>query len=127
MKYIVDTHSLVWYFVKDKRLSNKVKKILQEAEQGREEIILPAIVLLEAIDIQEKKKIRFNLKRLFDFIEAKENFTVLELDFVQIKELARVGRGLDLHNRIIFTIAKLFNGVILTKDKELKKLAKTIW
>jgi len=56
MKYIVDTHSLIWYFAKDKRLTNKIKNLLQEAEQGKNEIIIPAIVLLETIDIQEKKK-----------------------------------------------------------------------
>jgi PIN domain nuclease of toxin-antitoxin system len=59
MRYILDTHSLVWYFAKDERLSPKVKKILQEAEKGKHEIIIPAIVLLETIDIQEKKKVRF--------------------------------------------------------------------
>lgn len=51
MKYVVDTHSLVWYFAQDRRLSNKVRDILQDAERGRNEIIIPAIVLLETIDI----------------------------------------------------------------------------
>jgi len=39
MKYIVDTHSLVWYFTQDKRLSNKVRNIIREAEEGKNEII----------------------------------------------------------------------------------------
>jgi len=56
MKWIVDTHSLVWYFTKDRRLSGRVKEIIREAERGREEIIIPVIVLLEAIAISEKKK-----------------------------------------------------------------------
>ena len=127
MRYIVDTHSLVWYFTKDKRLSSKVKKILQEAEQGRNEVILPAIVLLEAIDIQEKKKIRFEIEKLFDFIEQRDNFSIINLDFILIKEITKIGKGLDLHDRTIFTIGKLLKGVILTKDPEIKKLVKTIW
>ena len=127
MKYIIDTHSLVWYFAEDERLSNKARKIIQGAEEGKEEIILPAIVLLEAIDIQEKKKIKFDLKRLFDFIEARENFKVVPIDFEQIKRLVKIGRGLDLHDRVILTIAEIFNAVILTRDKELREKAKTIW
>jgi predicted nucleic acid-binding protein len=127
MKYIVDTHSLVWYLTKDKRLSSKVKKILKEAEQGRNEVILPAIVLLEAIDIQEKKRIHFKIEKLFDFIEKRDNFTVIGLDFAQIKEIAKIGKGLDLHDRVILAIGKLCKGVILTKDPEIKKLTKTIW
>lgn len=94
MRHIVDTHSLVWYFSGDKRLSNRAKNILQEAEQGRNEIILPAIVLLETIDIQEKKKVRFEIEKLFDFIEKRDNFVVVGLNFAQIKELAKIGKGL---------------------------------
>jgi len=127
MKYVVDTHSLVWYFTKDQRLSSKVRDALREAERGRNEIIIPAVVLLETIDIQEKKKVRFKTKELFDFIEEKENFKIANLDFVLIKEIVKRGKGLDLHDRVILTISKIYKGVILTKDLEIKKFAKTIW
>jgi len=127
MKYVVDTHSLVWYFTKDERLSNKVKEILQEAEQGRNEIIIPAIVLLEALDIQEKKKIKFEMEELFSFIEAKGNFKIADLDISLIKQIAGRAKGLDLHDRVIITVSKIYKGIILTKDSEIKKFAKTIW
>lgn len=81
MNYIVDTHSLAWYFTKDKRLSNRVKNILREAEKGVNEIIIPTIVLLEIIDIQEKKRVRFKLDKLFDFLEKRENFKIVDLNF----------------------------------------------
>ncbi len=127
MKYVVDTHSLVWYFTKDKRLSNRVKSILQESEDGRNELIIPTIVLLEAVDICEKKKISFDIDKLFSFIEAKDNFQISDVDFPLVKELVRIGRGLDLHDRIILATGKLFNGIILTRDSKLKKFAKVIW
>lgn len=127
MKYIVDTHSLIWYFAKDKRLTNKIKNLLQEAEQGKNEIIIPAIVLLEAIDIQEKKRVRFKTERLLEFIEEKENFTIVDLNFSLIKEIIKIGKGLDLHDRIIVTISKIYKGIILTKDSKIKKFAKIIW
>ena len=127
MRYIIDTHTLVWYFTKDKRLSKRVKQIIYEAEQGRNEIIIPAIVLLEAIDIGEKKKIQFEIQRLFDFIEKKDNFTIVSLDFTLIKEISGTGKGLDLHDRIIVVISEIYKGVILTKDSEIKNFTKTIW
>ena len=71
MRYVVDTHTLVWYFTRDEKLSSKAKEIIQEAEGGRNELIIPVIVLLEALDIQEKKKVQFNISELFNFIEAK--------------------------------------------------------
>lgn len=127
MKYIIDTHTLVWYFTKDKRLGKRVKEIIYEAEQGRNEIIIPAIVLLETIDIGEKKKIQFEIQKLFDFIEKKDNFTIVGLDFALIKEIPTIGRGLDLHDRIIVVVAKIYNGIVLTKDSQIKKFIKTIW
>lgn len=127
MTYVVDTHSLVWYFSKDERLSNRVKDILQETEDGRNELIIPAIVLLEAVDISEKKKISFDIDKLFSFIEAKDNFQIADVNFPLIKELVRIGRGLDLHDRIILVVGKLFNGAILTRDSKLKKFTKAIW
>lgn len=127
MKYVIDTHTLVWYFTKDERLSNKAKSILRLAEQNNIEIIIPIIVLLETFDIQKKKKIRFKIKKLLDFIEQKDNFIIAELDFSLFKEIIKTGKGLDLHDRIIVATSKVFQAVILTKDAEIKKLAKTIW
>ena len=127
MRYIVDTHSLVWYFTKDGRLSNKVKNILREAEQDKNEIIIPTIVLLEAIAIQEKKKIKFKVEKLFNFIESKENFEIVGLDFSLIKQIPGRAKELDLHDRVIITISKVYKGIILTKDLGIKKFTKIIW
>lgn len=127
MKYTVDTHSLVWYFSQDQRLSEKVKNILQEAEAGKDEIIIPAIVLLETIDIQEKKKVEFGLEELFDFIASKNNFTVVDLNFLQIREITKIGKGLDLHDRVVVAVAQFWEAVILTRDSQIKEIAETIW
>ena len=127
MKYIIDTHSLVWYFTNDKRLSKRVEKIIQKAECGENEIIIPIIVLLECIDISEKKKIQFRMKDLFDFIERMDNFRIIDLDFYITKKLTQTGKGLELHDRVILTVNEIYQGIILTKDSEIKNQTKTIW
>lgn len=65
MKYVADTHSLVWYFTKDKRLSARVREIIKSCERGENILITPSICLLEALDIAEKKKIDFDLSQFF--------------------------------------------------------------
>jgi len=129
MRYIIDTHSLVWYFTKDKRLSKKAKNILQGAEQDRDEIIIPIIVLLEVIDIQEKKKIAFKTEELFDFLEKKENFKIIDLNLLLVKEIIKIGRGLDLHDRIIVATANFWDAKIISKDRLIKEYfpKKVIW
>ena len=50
-KYVVDTHPLLWYVTDDNRLSFKANLLLERAEAGEIDIIVPAIVLIEAIDV----------------------------------------------------------------------------
>ncbi len=127
MKYILDTHALVWYLTKDRRLGKKAKSIIQGAEQSRHDVIIPVIVLLKAIDIGEKKKVKFKIRELFDFIEKSPNFMVVDLDLYLVEETIKVGRGLDLHDRIILAVARAYDGIILTKDAEIRERGKTAW
>jgi len=127
MRYLVDTHTLVWFFTKDPKLGPRVKKILLEAEKGKYQIFIPTIVLLEAIDIAQKKKISFKIEDLFGFIETRDNFQIIDLDFVLIKEIVKIGKKLELHDRVILTTAKFFQATILTRDSILKSLVPTIW
>ena len=127
MKWVVDTHSLVWYFTKDKRLSKRVKEIIQKGERGQEEVILPSIVLLETIAISEKKKIKFDIKKLFEFLESLPNLIVADLDLELIKEVTKTPKILDLHDRIIVAVSQIYEAVILTRDSQIKLFAKTLW
>ena len=127
MRYVVDTHTLVWYFTRDEKLSSKAKEIIQEAEGGRNELIIPVIVLLEALDIQEKKKVQFNISELFNFIEASDNFIIAEIGFSDLRKIVDTGKGLDLHDRLIVLAAKEFEAAVLTKDPQIQEQAQTIW
>jgi len=127
MRYLVDTHTLVWFFTKDPKLGTRAKKILLEAEKGKYQIFIPTIVLLEAIDIAQKKKISFKIEDLFGFIETRDNFQIIDLDFALIKEIVKIGKKLELHDRVILTTAKFFQATILTRDSVLKSLVSTIW
>jgi len=53
MYFVTDTHSLVWYFIEDPRLS---KKALKAFEQTIREgiIIVPSVVLAEIMFIAKK-------------------------------------------------------------------------
>jgi predicted nucleic acid-binding protein len=43
--YVADTHSFLWFLTKDERLGSKAKEIFRLCDQGREIIVIPAIVL----------------------------------------------------------------------------------
>jgi PIN domain nuclease of toxin-antitoxin system len=53
MKYIIDTHALIWFLEGNNKLGENAKKILGDPHS---QLILPSIVLAEAIWIVEKGK-----------------------------------------------------------------------
>jgi PIN domain nuclease of toxin-antitoxin system len=53
MKYILDTHALIWFLEGNSRLSVRVQTILSDPSS---ELVLPAIALAEAVWIVSRGK-----------------------------------------------------------------------
>lgn len=51
MKYVIDTHTLVWFLEGNPRLGSKAKTILSNPES---QLIIPATALAEAVWIVER-------------------------------------------------------------------------
>jgi len=67
------------------------------------------------------------MRHLFDFVDSRPNFRIIPLDSEWLRVILRTGRGLELHDRVILTIAKTFRAHVLTKDTEIKGSTETIW
>ena len=128
MYYVTDTHSFIWYLIDSPKLSSKAKNIFNLCERGETIIIIPAIVLLECIDILDKKKIDLNFEEIILRISQASNFIFSEISWSLIIEVNKIKGVKDLHDRIIIATAKLFNAFIISKDKIIKKFyKKTLW
>ena len=62
--YVIDTHALAWLITKDKRLSLLAKQILNQAEAGEVQALIPTLVLAELDYIAQKKKVVVTLSEL---------------------------------------------------------------
>jgi predicted nucleic acid-binding protein len=78
MYYVTDTHSFIWYLADSPKLSLKARDIFDSCEEGKVTIIIPAIVLLECIDIFDKKKVDLNFKEIILKIFQADNFLFSE-------------------------------------------------
>ena len=45
--YVVDAHSLVWFIAEDERLSKPGERLLDQAEEGEVQVLIPTVVLAE--------------------------------------------------------------------------------
>lgn len=128
MFFVADTHSFIWYLTDNSTLSKKARDIFNLSDQGKAVIILPAIVILECIDILDKKKVDLNFEDIILKIIQADNFIFSEINWSLILEISRVKGLKDIHDRIIVATAKMFDAKLISKDKIIRSFYQnTIW
>lgn len=117
MRYIVDTHALVWYIIGDPRLGNGARQILDDPSA---QLVIPTIVLAEAKHISERKRISISFDDIMQTIVADARVTLFSLDIFVV---AGMPENLDIHDGLIVATAlsaqRLFAEeiAILTRDE----------
>jgi PIN domain nuclease of toxin-antitoxin system len=129
MRFLTDTHALLWWFIDSPKLSPKAFEIFTGCEKGEKVIFIPSIVVAEALSIFDKKRISFDFKRLFKKIHESENFMIVSLDYHILLKMVDLKDVFELHDKIIVATAKYLNLPIITKDRVLQNLSSinTIW
>jgi PIN domain nuclease of toxin-antitoxin system len=126
--FVADTHSFLWYLSDSPKLSNNARKIFDIADRGKVVIVLPAIVVLECLDVIEKKKVGIKFVNILSKISQASNFTLADVNWGLVLETEKVKGLKDLHDRIIIATARIFDAPIISRDKVIKRhYSKTIW
>ena len=128
MYTVSDTHALLWYLTNDKKLSNRARKFFDKVDTGELTLVISAIVLLECLDIFEKKKVVYDFQGLLLRIMHSRNIVLAAVDWHLVLEIERTEGFRDLHDRAIIAAARLFDAVLISRDAIIKRLyAKTVW
>lgn len=128
MYYVIDTHAFLWYLTNDSKLSLKAREIFDLIDSGRAVAILPAIVLLECIDIFDKKKIILSFDEIVLKISQANNFIVSDINLSLILEVNKIKGFNDLHDRVIVATARSFNAKLVSRDRIIRGLhEQTVW
>lgn len=117
MSYVLDTHVLIWYFIGSKRLKFRAKEVIDKCITESRQLLIPTIVLAEALDITEEGKVKFDFQGMYDLIKEEPAFEII--GFTQeIFEVALNIRGIsEIHDRIIVATAKFYSADMITKDR----------
>lgn len=128
MNYVADTHSLVWYFTEDSRLSKKAVEAFEQA-LNKGTVIIPAVVLAEIIFIAKKGKITLTFEETLKKIEQYENYYVAPLDIEILRITDNIQVDLEMHDKLIVATAICFETKLITKDEQITnaKIISTIW
>lgn len=120
MKYLVDTHILLWYIVGDRRIN---KTIQGKIDNDSNILFLSNASLWEiAIKISiGKLRIKGDLADLKDYLD-KVGFVILNYDFEDLKMLQNLPfHHQDPFDRLIVAQAKTKSIEIITNDHQIHK------
>ena len=128
MNYVTDTHSIIWYFTEDSRLSKKALEVFERTiDKGI--IIIPSVVLAEIMFIAKKGKVSLSFEETLKKIEEYENFDIAPLDIDILKVANKIKVDLEMHDRLIVATSLYFKSPLITKDQQIKKagIVTTVW
>ena len=127
--YVVDTHALAWFIGDDKRLSSRVEQILDRAEVGEVQVLIPTLVLAELTHLAQRRRIAVTIEDLLNQIRKGNGFTVVAFDFAIFQMMLTLPNDWDIHDRIIAATARFYQVVLMTRDDVLRGYAdlETVW
>ena len=129
MKFVTDTHALLWWFIDSPKISSNAVEIFQRCERGENIIFIPSIVIAEALSIFDKKRVAFDFNKLFRKIAGSENYVIIALDLPILQKMVELKNIPELHDKIIVSTAKYLKAPLITKDRFIQNLPliKTVW
>ena len=127
MDLLLDTHSLIWFLNGDKKLSEKVKKAIENPNNLK--IVSTATIWEIAIKISlDKISFPKGFKYFLDLVE-KNSFEILPITFdhaMALSTLEFIHR--DPFDRLLISQCKVDNLILATKDGNIKQYnIQTIW
>jgi PIN domain nuclease of toxin-antitoxin system len=128
MDHVTDTHSIVWYFTDDPRLSRHALEVFEKTiREGV--IIIPTVVLAEIMYIAGKGKITLTFDETLQKIDSYENFIVAALDVQILKVAEKIKVDLEMHDKLMAATALYYNASLITRDPLITKsgACTTIW
>jgi PIN domain nuclease of toxin-antitoxin system len=128
MDYAADTHSIVWYFTEDSRLSKRALEAFERTVKGGV-IIIPAVVLAEIMFIAKKGEITLTFEETLRKIEEYDNFHIAPLDVDVLKVADKIETKLEMHDRLVVATALHFNAALITRDRSIinARICSTVW
>ncbi|MEA1864700.1 MAG: PIN domain-containing protein [Euryarchaeota archaeon] len=117
--FVTDTHALLWYLTCDGRLGRNAEAAYGRVDAGGAVIIIPTVVLAEAMFITEKHRVDIEFIEILKTIERSLNYIIYPMNTAVVLKCHELKAIPELHDRIISATAILLDSVLITKDREI--------
>jgi predicted nucleic acid-binding protein len=101
-----------------------VENLLNQAQEGEIQILIPTLVLAELMHIAEKGKVKVTVEQILQQINQGDGFTVVAFDFPVFQAMLTLPKEWDIHDRVIAATASYYQTMLITRDEMLRASSK---
>lgn len=125
MRFLLDTHALIWYSDSSGKLSNRAEELIDNPENT---VFISSVSLWEIAIKIKLRRIGISFNKLLDEVE-KADFTVLHAENTYLKELIDLPLiHKDPFDRLLIATAKSEDMTLITADDDIHKYdVKWVW
>jgi PIN domain nuclease of toxin-antitoxin system len=120
---VTDTHALIWYLEDSPRLSPAANEMFERCDRGEIVINIPTICLIEIVYLQEKGRIREDLKTQLEaeLLAGTSGLILADLTIQVVEALAKVPKDAvpDMPDRIIAATALHLGLPLISRDSRM--------
>lgn len=128
-KAVIDTHALVWYFARPRRLGRSALRHLRAAESGRAIALVPAICLVELALLRERGRRVLGVAEVETTLAKCRGVTVAAFGAAEAHEFALLGGVHDPFDRMVIATARANACPLATADEAITAsgLVEVLW
>jgi PIN domain nuclease of toxin-antitoxin system len=129
---VADTHSALWYLLKNPQLSTTARQFMDDAAAAGHDIVLSPISLAEIVYLVEKSRLPTSAYVDLKKALADPNYVIEEapLNAEIVDAMHQVARGdvPDMPDRIIAATAVYFGAPVISRDARIRATGlRTVW
>jgi len=129
MPYVTDTHALVWHLTDDPQLSVAARTIFEKVDSGDESVSIPCIVFFELLYLVKKNRIAIDFDSVVSIVSSSYNYGVepLCLPIIEASRKIPMEKVKDPWDRLIAATSLRLGFPLITRDRALQTVTKTVW
>lgn len=124
MKYLLDTHVLLFWYLDDRALAKRYRRLLAELERKGDTVALSAITLWELAKLAERGRIQLAqaIDESLEQVEGNPTLEVLPITGRIAAESTRLGADFprDPADQLIAATARCHGLILLTQDERIR-------
>jgi PIN domain nuclease of toxin-antitoxin system len=114
---VADTHALVWFLARPKRLGKAASRLFLAAESGRARILVPCVLLVELALLHERGRKVLGVAEVLAAVAQSEGLAFAPFDAADAREFALLSSLADPFDRMMVATARALGCPLISADE----------